>query len=163
MSGRVNVYRASVHGLLSGQVTVQSSYCPVGLLSGRVTAFVHRATVCWKCVLGEVSIGLCNETEAHSKQRQKKVLIQVLLFSQIFCTSVKVRRLNLRQKWIYLRDLWINLMQVTGRKEIAINMGQSIQEWTKSNLWKTAFRKFEEVWSVSTNFTWSILDLVFQN
>ena len=110
-----------------------------------------------------VQMALCNETEAHSKQRQKKVLIQVLLFSQLFCTSVKVRWLNLRQKRIYLRDLWINLMQVTGRKEIAINMGQSIQEWTKSNLWKTAFRKFEGVWSVSTNFTWSTLDLVSQN
>ena len=58
MSGRVNVYRASVHGLLSGQVTVQSSYCPVGLLSGRATVFVHRATACRKCVHGEVSIEL---------------------------------------------------------------------------------------------------------
>ena len=26
-------------------------------------------------------------------------------------------------------------------------MGQSIQEWTKQNLWKTAFKKFEGVWS----------------
>ena len=49
------------------------------------------------------------------------------------------------------------------KRDCAINMGQSIQEWTKSNLWKTAFRKFEGVWSVSTNFTWSILDLVFQS
>ena len=28
-------------------------------------------------------------------------------------------------------------------------MGQSIQEWTKKNLWKIAFKKFERVWSVS--------------
>ena len=33
LSGRANVYRASVHGLLSGQATVQSGDCPVGLLS----------------------------------------------------------------------------------------------------------------------------------
>ena len=25
-------------------------------------------------------------------------------------------------------------------------MGQRIQEWTKSNLWKTVFKKFEGVW-----------------
>ena len=61
MSGRANVYRASVRGLLSSQVTVQSGYCLVGLLSGRVTVFqvsVHRAAVCRACVLGEVSVGL---------------------------------------------------------------------------------------------------------
>ena len=27
------------------------------------------------------------------------------------------------------------------------NMGQGIQEWTKQNLWKTAFKKFEVIWS----------------
>ena len=27
------------------------------------------------------------------------------------------------------------------------NMRQSIQEWTKQNLWKTTFKKFEGVWS----------------
>ena len=26
-------------------------------------------------------------------------------------------------------------------------VGQSIQEWTKYNLWKTAYKKFEGVWS----------------
>ena len=26
-------------------------------------------------------------------------------------------------------------------------MGQSTQEWAKQNLWKTAFKKFEEIWS----------------
>ena len=26
-------------------------------------------------------------------------------------------------------------------------MVQSIQEWTKYNLWKTAFKKFERIWS----------------
>ena len=25
--------------------------------------------------------------------------------------------------------------------------GQSIQEWTKKNLWKTAFKKFDVIWS----------------
>ena len=42
--------------------------------------------------------------------------------------------------------------------------GQGIQQWT--NKWKTAFKKFEVVWSAlqnfkrlsSTNFTWSILE-----
>ena len=32
-------------------------------------------------------------------------------------------------------------------------MGQSIQEWTKYNLWKTAFKKFEEVWSAQADYT----------
>ena len=27
------------------------------------------------------------------------------------------------------------------------NMVQSIQEWTKWNLWRTAFKKFEVMWS----------------
>ena len=27
------------------------------------------------------------------------------------------------------------------------NVGQGIQEWTKKNLWKTAFKKFEGIWS----------------
>ena len=26
-------------------------------------------------------------------------------------------------------------------------VGQNIQEWTKQNLWKTAFKKFEVIWS----------------
>ena len=26
-------------------------------------------------------------------------------------------------------------------------MGRSIQEWTKSNFWKTAFETFEGIWS----------------
>ena len=26
-------------------------------------------------------------------------------------------------------------------------MGQGIQEWTKEKLWKTAFKKFEVIWS----------------
>ena len=30
-------------------------------------------------------------------------------------------------------------------------MGQSIQEWTKYNLRKTAFKKFEVIWSASAN------------
>ena len=30
-------------------------------------------------------------------------------------------------------------------------MGQSIQEWTKYNLWKTAFKKFEGIWSAVRN------------
>ena len=61
MPGRANVYRASVRGLLSGQVAARSGYCPVGLLSGQVTfcrVNVHRATVCRGCVLREVSVGL---------------------------------------------------------------------------------------------------------
>ena len=27
-------------------------------------------------------------------------------------------------------------------------IGPSIQEWTKQNLWKTAIKKFDEVWMV---------------
>ena len=28
-----------------------------------------------------------------------------------------------------------------------VHMGQGIQEWTKQNLWKTAFKKLEVIWS----------------
>ena len=31
-------------------------------------------------------------------------------------------------------------------------MEQSIQEWTKKNLWKTAFKKFEVTWSAKAVF-----------
>ena len=27
------------------------------------------------------------------------------------------------------------------------HMGQGVQEWTNLNLWKTAFKKFEGIWS----------------
>ena len=38
-------------------------------------------------------------------------------------------------------------------------MGQSIQEWTKKNLWKTAFKKFEVIWSTSDhNFLYKVLN-----
>ena len=50
MSGQANVSRASVRGLLSGQVTVQSGYCPVGLLSfGKVSIGLLS--------VGDVSLG----------------------------------------------------------------------------------------------------------
>ena len=43
-----------------------------------------------------------------------------------------------------------------------VQIGQSIQEWTKLNLWKTAFKKFQALqifWILSfTNFTWSVLE-----
>ena len=39
-------------------------------------------------------------------------------------------------------------------------MGQGIQEWTKKNLWKTAFKKFEVIWSA---FNSNFLKVVFHN
>ena len=30
---------------------------------------------------------------------------------------------------------------------LLINLGQSIQEWTEQNFWKTAFKKIEGLWS----------------
>ena len=36
--------------------------------------------------------------------------------------------------------------QLSNTKKI----GQSIQEWTKQHLWKTAFKKFEVIWSASS-------------
>ena len=51
------------------------------------------------------------------------------------------------------------------------HMRQSVQEWTKQNLWDIAFKKFEVTWFAltdisnfkfyfksSTNFTWSITE-----
>ena len=53
---------------------------------------------------------------------------------------------------------------------VKFHVGQSIQEWTKLNLWKTTFKRAEVIWSAytnhitsifqrlsATNFTWSIL------
>ena len=59
MSGRANVYRASVRGLLSSQVTVQSGYCLVGLLSSRATV---RSGYCLsgKCPSGYCLSGMCS-------------------------------------------------------------------------------------------------------
>ena len=35
-------------------------------------------------------------------------------------------------------------------------MRQNIQEWTKQNLWETAFKKFEEIMSVLTDISLQI-------
>ena len=46
--------------------------------------------------------------------------------------------------------------------EQMIHMGQGIEECTKSNLWKTAFKKFEVVWSAyADHITSNILKAVF--
>ena len=54
-------------------------------------------------------------------------------------------------------------------------MERSIKEWIKKKLWKTAFKKFKEVWSASskpysfklrlssTSFTWAILEYFVPN
>ena len=39
-----------------------------------------------------------------------------------------------------------------------MHMWQSIQEWTKQNWWKTAFKEFNGVCLSFTSFTWSILE-----
>ena len=44
----------------------------------------------------------------------------------------------------------------------ACYMGLSIQEWTKENLWKTAFKKFEGTWSALVRrYPFKILKAVF--
>ena len=35
-----------------------------------------------------------------------------------------------------------------------LHMGQSIQEWTKCNLWKTTFKKIEVIWSACLKYSW---------
>ena len=54
MSRQINVYWASIRGLLSVQVTIRSSYC--------LRVSVHRDTACRECVVGEVSIGLLSRS-----------------------------------------------------------------------------------------------------
>ena len=57
--------------------------------------------------------------------------------------------------WFFDSLTWLlsNLLRVFQIKELSsdigklLYMGQSIQEWTKWNLWKTAFKKFEVIWS----------------
>ena len=42
-------------------------------------------------------------------------------------------------------------------------MRQSIQQWTKQNLWKTSFKKFEVIWSAGTDhITSEFLKAVFR-
>ena len=36
---------------------------------------------------------------------------------------------------------------LVGLSIFSLNLGQNIQEWTKQNLWKTAFKIFEVIWS----------------
>ena len=44
------------------------------------------------------------------------------------------------------------------------HMGQSIQKWTKQNLWKTAFKKSEMLWPAEENHINSIfLKTAFPN
>ena len=48
--------------------------------------------------------------------------------------------------------------------ELVFHLGQNIQEWTKKNWWKTAFRRFEVIWTVKTgHITSDFLKAVFQN
>ena len=42
-------------------------------------------------------------------------------------------------------------------------MGQSIQEWNKSNLWKTAFKKFEAIWSAEADHMSASADHIASN
>ena len=44
------------------------------------------------------------------------------------------------------QDLFISKPFAAVKKMLAY-MGESIQEWTKQNLWKAAFKSFEGVWS----------------
>ena len=42
------------------------------------------------------------------------------------------------------------------------NLGQSIQEWIKRSLWKTAFKKFEVMWCAKADYiTSNFLKAVF--
>ena len=38
-------------------------------------------------------------------------------------------------------------MQVCKATDAQWKMGHGIQEWTKKNLWKAAFKNFEVIWS----------------
>ena len=38
----------------------------------------------------------------------------------------------------FFQEFWLKIME---------RMSQGIQEWTKQNLWKTAFKKCEVTWS----------------
>ena len=63
--------------------------------------------------------------------------------------------------------LWTALLSSVYVKYLEAYLGQSISEWTKWNLWKTAFKKFEMTRQIfprlsSTNFTWSILEYFAQ-
>ena len=47
---------------------------------------------------------------------------------------------------IQLVSLKYNLASKS-HSNVKVHMEQNIQEWTKSNLWKIAFKKFEGTWS----------------
>ena len=59
--------------------------------------------------------------------------------------SIGFTGLRKKAKYSHLTDN-INKMDNSWQKCI-LYMGQIIKEWTKLNLWKTAFKNFEWIWS----------------
>ena len=47
-------------------------------------------------------------------------------------------------EWLYQKS---NKVTVVSNHYKILHIQQSVQEWTIQNLWKTAFKKFEGVWS----------------
>ena len=65
MSGRTNVCQANVRRARDHLGTVLSGYCPIGLLSCRVS-------VCRGFVLGEVSVGLLSSRDTARETRSNR-------------------------------------------------------------------------------------------
>ena len=60
-----------------------------------------------------------------------------------FLISEKISRVDARIKW------WTPINHLT--KFQGEHLGQSIQGWTKQNIWKTTFKKFEGIWSAKAD------------
>ena len=71
-----------------------------------------------------VSINLFHATISFYTPLKKS---EIYLFSDLFGDIE-------RDQWHEMESWWL------------INLGQDIQEWTKKNLWKTAFKKFKVIW-----------------
>ena len=48
---------------------------------------------------------------------------------------------------MHLAQLVINYALISQVFQLHLQIGQSIQEWPWRNLWKTAFKNFEVIWS----------------
>ena len=60
----------------------------------------------------------------------------ILLFDKVSINFFGIQRIS--------RFIYITMFCCC--HEMLVYMGESIQEWTRKNLWKTAFKNFEGVW-----------------
>ena len=85
----------------------------------------------------DISVVECNCMIWTLKWFSEKKPNLILLFDKVRIKSFGIQCIS---RFIYIKTF-------CGRRKMLAYMGESIQEWTKQNLWKAAFKSFEGVWS----------------